>query len=342
MNFGASGGPVRRGVAFSAMDVRSLIDGIVRQTTVLIAQLSTASGVRAPLAHVADQVFLELSREIEAQGVKRQVVADMFGLALRSYQKKVQRLLESSTVRDKTLWQAVFEFVEREEPTRERVLARFASDGEREVAAVLKDLVRSGLVYVTGSGAGAVYGATSEQVQRTVQRRQDVDALANLVWLHVFRGTLTRADAVAAHFGVSEQVASAALGELVEAGRVTRDGETLSTSKLHIPFGSEQGFEAAILDHFQTVARAIANKVRSGAKVPSEADRTGGSTLTFALTPSHPRRAEVEGLFQQTRHRAQDLWDEVSAYNQEHPPNPDERFSLSFYVGQTVEVESEE
>jgi hypothetical protein len=57
----------------------------VQQTTVLIAQLSTAAGLRAPLAHVADQVFVELSRELEAQGLGRKVVADMFGMALRGY-----------------------------------------------------------------------------------------------------------------------------------------------------------------------------------------------------------------------------------------------------------------
>jgi hypothetical protein len=64
------------------MDLKLLIDGIVRQTTVLIAQISTSSGVRSPLAHLADQVFLELASEIESQGVKRRVAADMFGLAL--------------------------------------------------------------------------------------------------------------------------------------------------------------------------------------------------------------------------------------------------------------------
>jgi hypothetical protein len=74
------------------MQTRHLIDGIVRQTTVLIAQLSTAGGVRSPLAHVADQVFVSLAREIESQGVGRKVAADMFGLALRTYQKKIQRL----------------------------------------------------------------------------------------------------------------------------------------------------------------------------------------------------------------------------------------------------------
>jgi hypothetical protein len=52
------------------MDTKLLIDGIVRQTTLLIAQLSTAAGIRAP-SHIADRVFLSLARQIEAQGVGR-------------------------------------------------------------------------------------------------------------------------------------------------------------------------------------------------------------------------------------------------------------------------------
>jgi hypothetical protein len=36
-----------------------LIDNIVRQTTILIAQLATSGGVRSPLAQVADRAFLE-------------------------------------------------------------------------------------------------------------------------------------------------------------------------------------------------------------------------------------------------------------------------------------------
>src|SRR5690349_675651 len=134
------------------MNVKLLIDGIVRQTTVLIAQLSTASGVRAPLAHVADQVFLRLSQEIETQGVRRGVAADMVGMALRSYHKKVQRLTESVSESNHTLWEAVYSFVREEERSRKRILERFARDGEREVGSVLNDLVTSGLVFVTGSG----------------------------------------------------------------------------------------------------------------------------------------------------------------------------------------------
>lgn len=126
------------------MNVRLLVDGLVRQTTILIAQLSTTASVRAPLAHVADQVFLDLAREIEGQGVGRKVVADMFGLALRSYQKKIQRLTASATDGNRTLWQAVLEFLRDGSKSRARIDERFAYDGAREVGAVLSDLVASG------------------------------------------------------------------------------------------------------------------------------------------------------------------------------------------------------
>jgi hypothetical protein len=110
------------------MDSRILIDAVVRQTTLLIAQLATSTGIRAPLAHLADQVFLELAQEIEQQGVSKKVAADMFGMALRTYQRKVGRLRESVSVAEKTLWQAVLEHVSQHgSVTRTQLLAAFAS-----------------------------------------------------------------------------------------------------------------------------------------------------------------------------------------------------------------------
>ena len=62
------------------MNVNLLIDAIVRQTMVLTAQLATQAGARAPLAHVANQVFLDLVGELTNQGLGRKVIADMFGV----------------------------------------------------------------------------------------------------------------------------------------------------------------------------------------------------------------------------------------------------------------------
>ena len=79
------------------MQAQILIDAMIRQHTILIAHLATAAGMRAPLAHIADQIFLEISNELRKQGVGVKVIADMFGMALRSWQAKVRRATESRT-----------------------------------------------------------------------------------------------------------------------------------------------------------------------------------------------------------------------------------------------------
>jgi hypothetical protein len=324
------------------VNLKLLMDGVVRQTTVLLAQLSTAAGARSPLAHVADQVFVELAREIESQGVRRQVVADMFGMALRSYQKKMRRLTESASVSEQTLWQAVFNLVEREQPNRRRVLERFQFDGEREVAAVLKDLVRSGLVSVTGNGDEAVYAVTSEGVRDKVQKSQDIDSVANLAWLLIFRHEVAARTELAARLGVDETLASAALDELVRSGRVSEVDGRLVSSNVVLPLGAEQGWETAILDHFRTVSVAIATKIRTGFGGAKADDRIGGSTFTFTVTPGHPFEREVNELLKRTRLQAQALWDKVAAHNQEQPPDPEQSTRVSFYVGQVVDLNDDE
>jgi hypothetical protein len=324
------------------VNLKLLIDGIVRQTTVLIAQLSTASGVRAPLSHVADQVFVELAREIESQGVRRQVVADMFGMALRSYQKKMQRLTESATASQRTLWEAVLDVVESEQPTRARVLARFEHDGNREVASVLHDLVRSGLVFVTGTGDGAVYGVTSEAVRDRLLHARDLESVANIAWLKVFRGEVETRDELVQALGGTPEFGRAVLDELVQSGRVTESGGKLTSSNVALPIGSEQGWEAAVLDHYRTVAVAIGNKVKRGFGASKESDRIGGSTFTYTVTPGHPHEAEVYDLLRKTRIAAQALWNKLAAYNEAHPPDAEESTRVSFYVGQTLEISDDE
>jgi len=319
------------------VNLRLLIDGIVHQTTILIAQLSTASGIRSPLSHVADQVFLDLAREIEAQGVKKHVAADMFGLALRSYQKKMQRLSQSSSMRDRTLWQGMLEFIETEQPTRTRVFERFRTEDDRDVTAVLNDLVRSGLVFTTGTGEAIVYGLTTDAVRERVLSQHDVESVANLIWVKVFRGRVRRRSDIPDAIPIEAEILEHALLDLLATGRVEeRDGE-LRSANFVVPLGSDQGWEAAILDHFRAVALAIGTKVRSGAGGSSMSDRVGGSTFTFNLTPGHPFEAEVYELLGRTRLDLQQLWDRSSRYNEQHPVDPNDAFKVTFYVGQTIE-----
>lgn len=129
------------------MTVDLLIHAIARQTTILIAQLATSHGLRAPLATVANQVFLDLVSELERQRVSRKVSADMFGLGLRTYRRKIQRLTASATERGCSLWEAVLEYLRAHaNVTRAEILVRFAGDDEAQVKAVLHDLCETQLV----------------------------------------------------------------------------------------------------------------------------------------------------------------------------------------------------
>lgn len=328
------------------MDLKLLIDGIVRQTTVLIAQISTSSGVRSPLSHVVDQVFFELASEIEAQGVKRRVAADMFGLALRAYQKKMRRLTESRSARDRTLWEAVLSFIGEAEVTRARIEERFQHDGAREVGAVLHDLVRGGLVYATGAGEHAVYGVTSEEVRNRVTQAGRLEGLMNVVWLKVFRGEASAVDELCAQLPVDADQTRLAVSELLALGRLQQGASGLSSTNVVLPLGAAHGWEAAILDHFRAVAVAIGIKLRAGFAGAQVSDRIGGSTFSFTLHPEHPDAEEVYGLLREVRTRVQTLWDRVSAYNTEHPADEDSTTRVTFYLGQaveeTVETESHE
>lgn len=321
------------------MNTKLLIDNIVRQTTVLIAQLSTAAGVRAPLAHVADQMFLSLAREIEAQGVGRKVAADMFGMALRGYQKKTQRLTESQSRQGTTLFEAVLQYIEEKgSVSRSAVLHRFRHDGERETIGVLTDLVSSGLAYSTGRGASSLYGVTSDAERQRLTRASDAEVLADMIWAAVYRaGGMSRAE-LEAEFGVSGPELDAALSQLEKNGRVgTRDGQYVASIGFRVPVGAERGWESAVFDHFQAVAAAIANKVRWLSRPGAPQAWVGGTTLRFELSNAHPHKQEVLALLEQTRKRLNRIWNRVSLYNDEHPLEEDERFDVVFYFGQNVD-----
>jgi hypothetical protein len=322
------------------MNTTLLIHAIMRQTTVLIAELSTAAGIRAPLAHLADQVFVNLAKEIEAQGVGRKVAADMFGLALRTYQTKVQRLTESATAREMTLWQAVLKYLrENGSTTRTRLFERFRNDPENHLRAVLNDLVTSGLVYATGRSDSVIYGITSEVDQNRVLRQQDVDSVAAMIWLNVCHQPQTIEEAkntVAAEPAVIQS----AIETLIDDGRVQLD-ETCKPALLRaetflVPVGSEKGWEAAVFDHFRTVTNAIAAKARAADASSAKGDLIGGATIYCDVYPGHPMESEVYGLLEKVRGEMNELWSRVAGYNKDHPVDEKTMRTVSFYFGQNV------
>lgn len=320
------------------MNIKLLVDAIVQQTTVLIAQLSTNAGVRAPLAHLADQVFLSLSREIEAQGVKRKVVADMFGMALRGYQKKTQRAAASASQQGKTLFEAILDFVESSRGcSRDVLLHRFRHDNEREVAGVLNDLVESGLLYTTGSGMSTLYGVTSEAERQQFTRRSDTQALASMALGVIYRSPGITKQELASHSRVTMPELEAALECLVSERRIEADGEGFRAPSFLITTDSPHGWEAAVFDHFQAVCTAVANKVQLKHRQSDLSHLVGGSTLHFEVSATHPGLPKVLQLLDRVRALTDAVWEEIYRYNEQHPLADADRVNLTLYYGQNVD-----
>jgi hypothetical protein len=131
------------------------------------------------------------------------------------------------------------------------------------------------------------------------------------------------------------------VARLVAEGRLSRDAESdvapLSAAPLLVPVGAEQGWEMAVFDHFRAVASGIAAKVRSGRARSSREDVLGGATNSFDVSAGHPHEERVLGLLRRFRTELAALWDELDAWNREHPIPEADRTTVWFYLGQNVE-----
>jgi hypothetical protein len=315
-----------------------LIDAIVQQTMVFIAQLATSGGVRAPLAHVADQVFADLTRELQNQGVTKKVIADMFGMALRTYHRRVAETAQSQTDAGRTVWGAVLDHVRKAEPVAaSEVQRRFARDDPEVVSGVLNDFVNSGLVYRTGRGERAVYRAANEADFAAASGH--ASGVADwLTWLSVYRRGPAPLEQIAQHTRLPVPRCQAALEQLVADGRVkvsTESPPLYSAERFEVPFGETQGWEAAILDHYQAVVFAICARLDERGSGAGARDTTGGSTWSLDVWPGHPLEAEAKGTLSRLRAELEDLRGRIDAHNAAEE-SPAARERVVIYVGQSV------
>ena len=328
------------------MTVDLLIHAIVRQTTILIAQLATSRGLRAPLATVANQVFLDLVGELERQRVSRKVSADMFGLGLRTYRRKIQRLSASATERGRSLWEAILEYLRtRTSATRMEILERFSGDDEAQVKAVLHDLCESQLVIPSGVGATTTYRAAQGEELITLQMGRGDEGLDELVLALMFREDPLAVDEIARRARLGPDEVEPILARLLSEGRIERteqNGEALyQATRLVVPLGSTAGWEAAVFDHFKALVATVICRLRDESVAPQLADSVGGSTYTISVWPGHPMAQEVYGTLKRVRAELSAMRDRAAKLNRQLGV-PDDHSRVVIYVGQCLIGEENE
>ena len=165
------------------------------------------------------------------------------------------------------------------------------------------------------------------------------DAWDWLVWLSVYRaGPISQAD-IEQQVRSSPDQCQSALDRLLADGRIERQGEgaqaTYTSARLEIPLGETQGWEAAVLDHFQAMVTAVVTKLRQGSTSANSRDLVGGSTWTLDVGKNHPLRERAVSTLARLRREIEELREQVDAHNAAHPDvEPQERVVI--YVGQCV------
>lgn len=313
---------------------------------VFIAHLATAGGVRAPLAHVANQVFLELTEELQNQGVKKKVIADMFGMALRTYHRRVRELQDSKTDSGRTLWEVVLEYLREQEPVgTQKIQQRFRHDDPELLSGVLNDLVNSGLAYRSGRGDAAVFRLADEGDFDTGETDR-VEASVYVVWLAAYRHGPATAKALSEHARLSLATAERALSELVRDGRVTLEPATpdrearYDSDRFDVPMGTSSGWEAAVLDHFEAMVTAVSTKLTRGSGRSGTEDTAGGSTWSLDVWPGHPLEHEAKQCLSRLRQQIEDLRARVDAHNRDRQ-RPKALEQVVVYLGQYVRSSEE-
>lgn len=327
------------------MNVQVLINTIVQQTTVLIAHLATLGGLRIPVAQVANQVFLDLSKELQSQGVKKNVIADMFGMALRTYHRRVRAIAECQTDKGCNVWEAVLDFIRKKEPVSARqVLQRFHNDDSNIVSGVLNDLANTGLVYRAGQADHAIYriAAEADFLESDCSARREANEY--LIWLTVYRCGPVSLQSLSLQTHLEEAACNEALETLLADGRVkeqrTKNETTYKSDRFDVVVGSSKGWEAAVLDHFQAMVSAVCVKLRSGIHHSANNEATGGGTYSFDVWPGHPLEYEARSTLSRVRTMVNHLRDRIDEHNRKVSiPNAIDQ--VVFYMGQYIKSENE-
>jgi hypothetical protein len=261
----------------------------------------------------------------------------MFGLALRTYLRKIQRLGEGSTEQGRSLWQAVLDRLEQGDVmTRSEVLAHFHRDDGELVVGVLRDLSESGLVFRSGAGPGTSYRiATSEELAKA-NSAGATSGFDELLWALIYReGPLSTSALQKFTRGADVE---AALTRLAEAGRIqlsTDAGETAYTAeRLFVPAHAAAGWEAAVFDHFQAMVKTIAARL-TREQEGAGAEQVGGSTYSFDVWPGHPCQGEALSHLKRFREQTSNLRAKVRQYNEKHA-RPSDYATITVYGGQLV------
>lgn len=327
------------------MKFSTLVERMVPLVAELFATLKANDPLRMDFAAIGQKTLLDIVGVLRQEGLTNDEIAASLDLSIAGFYKRVRELRETYSPvggrRRTTLWERVYEHVlaktggsPRKAVRYAQIQASFGSVGDERLRSTLRFLVRYGLLTVTGSAQQPEY--------RIVPRDEEPGASYHAVVVTLYRdGPLSLAELAARLEGTEDECLAhietlRGAGKLVE---VEAEGEPVRyrATGYHIEPETEEGFQAALWDHFHTVVRAICRKVRMRSHLAQLRDVDGGTTFSFDIPADHPLYGEVSGFLAETRVRMEDWLTRVQALDAATPPEVP-RARVTIYTGQMVEL----
>jgi hypothetical protein len=151
-------------------------------------------------------------------------------------------------------------------------------------------------------------------------------------------GALDKAE-LSKHVPLPEPLLTELLERLVSERRIRaseRDGAMrYEHDSILIGYGDREGWQGALLDHYQAIVIAMCTKLRLGPTHAQANDAIGGSTYHFDIWPGHPLEHEVIGLLARLRAESLQLCERVLSHNAtvDAPPRTTR---VTAYLGQSL------
>jgi len=245
--------------------IDALIRLITRQAMKLVARLAIVHDRRSSLAKISDIAFLELNHELEILGLRKKVIADMFGLALRSYQQKVNRLQESTAWDLRSLWTSVYDYLNKaKQASRKTVFDRYSAADERVLSSILADLSTSGFLSKSEKGGDTIYTVSADNMESKPTLNQA--CTLNLVWTYIYTYPRVSRKNIGERLGLDTATVENVLSDLESTNRIERivddEGECFVAPWCIQEAGEGvMGMLSGMYHHFQSICSALAIKL---------------------------------------------------------------------------------
>lgn len=157
-------------------NMHQFIRALAYQTGRTVVHTALRGGMRQSVGWAVDAMWSGMVDCFEEAGVSQKVAADMMGLTLRTYQRRIDSLSDVSQG-GRTYWMVIYARLQQQAASRDTILGWFDRGLKRQIVSVLLDMKETGWVEMDEEGMCHV----TEQMESPAQLREFFERIISIL-----------------------------------------------------------------------------------------------------------------------------------------------------------------